>query len=700
MAYARSALTDFEIANRLHVNAIVYFYTVDSNGDKTTTLANLYQDITGTTEHKNPQTLDSFGKLKVPCYVEEPVIATITGLGNVPDYDSGIVSSYAEDANDVEAAKTAAEAAATQAAADAVQTAADRVQTTADASQVSTDKATVAADKSTVQSLASTVSTNTTTTTTKAAEAATSATNAETAQTASEAAQSYAEEWANKAEDSLISAAAGGDEVDDYSAKHFSNKAAASASAASTSETNASDSATEAYNWAQYAENSLVPDGNLVDEYSAYHWAQKAQSAATGSLTYQGSYDASGGSYPGSPALGYFYKISVAGTMGGVPYAVGDSIIYNGTGWDKIDNTEAVTSVAGKTGAVTLAASDIASGTLADARVAASNVTQHEASINHDNLSGFVANEHIDHSSVSITAGTGLTGGGTIAGNRTISADFASQAEAEAGTNATKSMNPLRVAQAITALAGSGGGGSGTVEGLKITNNAGTPNTQIDVTANSVLMMNTSGASIRAVSLSETINLSTTGANGLDTGSMASSTWYYLWAIAKADGTTDCLASTSNTNPTMPSGYTFKKYLGAMYSNGSTQLVRTLQYGNSVQFTSGMTLLSAGAVGTFSTTTPTWAAVSVSAVVPPTASKIKLGMHATTSTVTEQQVAPNNSYTGAAGAAAKPPLAETWSGAGNGEVIPAVMMLESSNIYRASQANSKLWCSGWEDYYV
>ena len=35
----------------------------------------------------------------------------------------------------------------------------------------------------------------------------------------------YSEEWANKAEDSLISAAAGGNEVDEYSAKHWSAKA-------------------------------------------------------------------------------------------------------------------------------------------------------------------------------------------------------------------------------------------------------------------------------------------------------------------------------------------------------------------------------------------------------------------------------------------------------------------------------------------
>ena len=38
---------------------------------------------------------------------------------------------------------------------------------------------------------------------------------------------SYAEEWANKAEDSLVSAAAGGDMSDDYSSKHFSIKSAA-----------------------------------------------------------------------------------------------------------------------------------------------------------------------------------------------------------------------------------------------------------------------------------------------------------------------------------------------------------------------------------------------------------------------------------------------------------------------------------------
>lgn len=41
-------------------------------------------------------------------------------------------------------------------------------------------------------------------------------------------------------------------------------------------------------------------------------------------------------------------------------------------------------------------------------------------SLNHDSFAGFVANEHVDHSSVSIIAGTGLSGGGNITGNVTL----------------------------------------------------------------------------------------------------------------------------------------------------------------------------------------------------------------------------------------------------------------------------------------
>lgn len=43
------------------------------------------------------------------------------------------------------------------------------------------------------------------------------------------------------------------------------------------------------------------------------------------------------------------------------------------------------------------------------------------AGVDHNSLQNYVANRHIDHSAVSISAGTGLTGGGDITTNRTIS---------------------------------------------------------------------------------------------------------------------------------------------------------------------------------------------------------------------------------------------------------------------------------------
>jgi len=73
------------------------------------------------------------------------------------------------------------------------------------------------------------------------------------------------------------------------------------------------------------------------------------------------------------------------------------------------------------------AASEITSGTLHDDRIAQSNVTQHQAAIDHDALSNFVANEHIDwttdqgatnihtgnYNNTEYTAGSGLSLSGT-----------------------------------------------------------------------------------------------------------------------------------------------------------------------------------------------------------------------------------------------------------------------------------------------
>ena len=53
--------------------------------------------------------------------------------------------------------------------------------------------------------------------------------------------------------------------------------------------------------------------------------------------------------------------------------------------------------------------------------VAADAISTNDSEIDHDSLSNFVANEHINHANVSVSAGTGLSGGGTIAADRTLS---------------------------------------------------------------------------------------------------------------------------------------------------------------------------------------------------------------------------------------------------------------------------------------
>ena len=68
-------------------------------------------------------------------------------------------------------------------------------------------------------------------------------------------------------------------------------------------------------------------------------------------------------------------------------------------------------------------------------------LTATQATIDHDSLANFVANEHIDHSGVTMTAGAGLTGGGTIAATRTLAVG--------AGTGVTVNANDVAIGQAV-----------------------------------------------------------------------------------------------------------------------------------------------------------------------------------------------------------------------------------------------------------
>lgn len=67
--------------------------------------------------------------------------------------------------------------------------------------------------------------------------------------------------------------------------------------------------------------------------------ATQLPAALVGALIYKGVLDASGAAYPADPEQGWYYVISVAGTIDGTAYVIGDWAAYNGTSWDKIDNS-------------------------------------------------------------------------------------------------------------------------------------------------------------------------------------------------------------------------------------------------------------------------------------------------------------------------------------------------------------------------
>jgi hypothetical protein len=71
------------------------------------------------------------------------------------------------------------------------------------------------------------------------------------------------------------------------------------------------------------------------------------------------------------------------------------------------------------------------------------------------------------------------------------------------------------------------------------------------------------------------------GANGLDTGSVAASTWYHVWAISKAAAASpDILFSLSATAPTMPSTYTLKRRIGAIKTDVGLNIILFTQTGD------------------------------------------------------------------------------------------------------------------------
>ena len=98
--------------------------------------------------------------------------------------------------------------------------------------------------------------------------------------------------------------------------------------------------------------NSKVPTANLPD-------------SVVGQVEYKGTWNADTNT-PTLPSAsgvkGNYYVVSVAGVYETVDYEIGDWIISNGTQWEKVDNSDKVSSVNGATGAVVLDTDNISEG--------------------------------------------------------------------------------------------------------------------------------------------------------------------------------------------------------------------------------------------------------------------------------------------------------------------------------------------------
>ena len=71
---------------------------------------------------------------------------------------------------------------------------------------------------------------------------------------------------------------------------------------------------------------------------------------------------------------------------------------------------------------------------------------------------------------------------------------------------------------------------------------------------------------------------------GLDTGTEASSTWYYLYAVPKSTDDSQLSVRASVTAPaTGPTGYTNFKYLGAFRNDGSSNIIKFYQIGSTFE---------------------------------------------------------------------------------------------------------------------
>ena len=212
--------------------------------------------------------------------------------------------------------------------------------------------------------------------------------------------------------------------------------------------------------------------------------------------------------------------------------------------------------------------------------------------------------------------------------------------------------------------------------------------TSVDVDATDIVVATPAGLQRTISALSVTVDMTTTGLNALDTGTIAANTKYHIWAIS--NGSTDgALVSLSEAAPTMPSGYSHKMWIGFLLTDATSE-IWPFQQDNDQWYLqpsgSGITLIS-GTAGS-SLTTPTYVTASVAAYVPVRASALHLKITNRGGVVCVGPTGSMGAYT--AGASA-PPIVFSASV----HTAPVTIPRASDNIHYASDdADSRVQLFG------
>jgi hypothetical protein len=283
-------------------------------------------------------------------------------------------------------------------------------------------------------------------------------------------------------------------------------------------------------------------------------------------------------------------------------------------------------------------------------------------------------------------------------------------------TNANITVNSKGFVTAASNGSGSGGGGGGGGSlphshiGKKV---VVANNTAATITAAYLTAVNSAGATVVLSGVNATVATGTVGAGGLDTGSLAASTWYYLYAIYNGTTVSSLMSLQSpfsGTAPTLPSGYTYWAYAGPLLTDAGPYLYRTMQRGSRVTYvnTAGTNTItlptlvsSSGGVGNI--VNPTWVAVSVSPFVASTARMVHVQLFSQSNNTTSgMMVAPNSacnvSYNdGQTTEVYFTNLVTSFGILTN--VVDVSISLETTNIYWATSCNkwSQIGTRGYEE---